>query len=517
MSEPKEKKQAPDEAAATAREKREQKRQKEAKEARRSRITYIAVGIACAALAIFAVAWSSGIIQRTAPAVTINGHSYTAAEVQYYYNSYRNMYVQMGMLSSSASAKDMVLNDETGETLYDSLMEQVKDTLVRNTALCDKAKEEGYTLSEAYQSSLDSNLASLDEAWQSYGYASRDAMIRASYGSYMTYDKLKDIMERSMLASDYAEHVTDGFTYSDAELEDYYKENADTMDTFTVTQFVFQASVATTDDEGNAIEMTDEEKETALEEAKTEKKALAEELQAKLEEGEDPADLAEEYADDLYSSSVSEERLGSSISSLPYYDWALESGRKDGDITLSEQDNTSAYNYYVVRWEGRERSEEPTNNVRHILVAAETDEGADEPTEEQYAAAKKEAEDLLAQWKAGPATEDSFAELAKEHSADPGSAANGGLIENITASSSYVETFQNWAIDPARKAGDTGIVQNTGSSVKGWHIMYYVPGEPTWRVTADSALRSADYSEWETAAMEGYEASESIGMKFMAG
>ena len=48
-------------------------------------------------------------------------------------------------------------------------------------------------------------------------------------------------------------------------------------------------------------------------------------------------------------------------------------------------------------------------------------------------AAKQKAEDLLAQWKAGDATEDSFAELANENSADSGSNTNGGLYSQSTS------------------------------------------------------------------------------------
>src|SRR5699024_983811 len=107
-----------------------------------------------------------------------------------------------------------------------------------------------------------------------------------------------------------------------------------------------------------------------------------------------------------------------------------------------------------------------------------------------------EAEELLEQWKAGEATEDSFAALAQENSADTGSAANGGLISNISAASGYVDTFADWALDPARQPGDTGIVQNTGSSTKGWHIMYYVGShDPIWKQTAFSALQSEDYDQ----------------------
>ena len=140
------------------------------------------------------------------------------------------------------------------------------------------------------------------------------------------------------------------------------------------------------------------------------------------------------------------------------------------------------------------------------------------PTQAQMDAAREEAEELLATWQSGEATEDSFAALAQEHSADTGSAANGGLITGISASSGYVETFADWALDPSRQPGDTGIVQNTGSSTKGWHIMYYVSaGDPIWKQTAFSAMQSEDYDQLLADIDESVTAQEGLGMKLVSG
>ena len=76
-----------------------------------------------------------------------------------------------------------------------------------------------------------------------------------------------------------------------------------------------------------------------------------------------------------------------------------------------------------------------------------------------------------------------------------------------------MENFKNWAIDPARQDGDTGLVE----SEYGWHIMYYLSDVPLWEQTADSALRSEDYLAWEESLCEGYEATTGMGMKFIQG
>jgi hypothetical protein len=478
-------------------------RQKEEQDERRSLVTYTVVGIVTAVLAVLLVVWNSGVIQRSAAAVTVNGTKYSAAEVQYYMNS---MLSQWGLSSSSASLKTTVMDEETGQTMYDYILEQVEQTLVTVTALSDQAAAEGYTMSQDAQDSVDSTLASLDSSWASLGYQSRDAFLRANYGSYMTYKVFVNLMTKQYLVSDYLTTTINAKEYTDSDYEAYYAEHADDLDSYTVTQYVFQASVSstTTDADGNSVDLSDEEVAAALDEAKTEAKAKADELMARLKAGEDADTLAEEYADDLYSSSVSMVRTGTTSSyttglNSAYSEWAMDSARKDGDITLAEYDGGSTtYNYYVVRFEGRELDESATHDVRHILLSGDD--------------AETEAQELLEQWKAGEATEDSFAQLAQDNSEDTSSATNGGLISGITPTSSYVESFRDWAVDSSRKAGDTGLVESS----YGWHIMYYVgSGDPVWKSVAKSDLINDYYDEWTSAAEEGYEATTGFGLKFV--
>lgn len=141
-------------------------------------------------------------------------------------------------------------------------------------------------------------------------------------------------------------------------------------------------------------------------------------------------------------------------------------------------------------------------SVRHILISPEGGE-LDETTglttysDDEWAACLDSAEKVLDAWKAGEATEESFAELANTHSADTGSNTTGGLYENIAPGDSYMEGFLNWAIDMNRKTGDTDIVQTD----YGYHIMYYVSGEPYWQ----KVVASQQLSERVDAAIEAAE------------
>ena len=521
MSASREKKNRQDAENATLSQ-REQKKIQEERQARRSTIVYTVVGIICVVFAAFLLVWNSGILQRTLPAVTVNGVTYTAADVQYYFNSRRSSEIMSYYLSTysypfdtSVSLKDQIYNETTGQTWYDYLMEQTMDTISATTALAAMAEAEGHTISEDSQTALDEELAAVETDWIGAGYSSRDAYLRGLYGSFITYDRYKELLTQDVLVSDYVASVQDSFTYTDEDYQAYYEEHKDELDTLVLTSFSFRAQVQTTDEEGNDLELTEEETAAALEEAKTQVKAQAEELMGRLEAGEDPEALAEEYADSLSSHSVSSETLGSRVNSN-YSEWALDEGRQEGDVTLAESaSGTTNYYYYVVRFENRYLDETPTASVRHILITPETDEGADEPTQEQLDAAQAEAQALLDQWAAGEATEESFAALAEANSDDSGSASDGGLISGISANSSLVTSFRDWAMDPDRQPGDTGLVE----SDYGWHVMYYVAdGDPAWIVdTADPALRSEDYTAWEEEAVQGYEAQSGIGLNLVTG
>ena len=98
-----------------------------------------------------------------------------------------------------------------------------------------------------------------------------------------------------------------------------------------------------------------------------------------------------------------------------------------------------------------------TRRASHILIMA--DEKADAAT---HAAAKQKAEDVLKEVKAKP---ERFAELAKQHSQDPGSAANGGDL-GFFKREAMVKPFADAAF--GLKPGEiSGVVQ----SRFGYHII----------------------------------------------
>ena len=166
-------------------------------------------------------------------------------------------------------------------------------------------------------------------------------------------------------------------------------------------------------------------------------------------------------------------------------------------------ETTTVNGYYVVYYRGTNDNTFALKDVRHLLVAFEggaTDSttGTTTYSDEEKAAAMAAAEELYAQWKAGEATEESFAALANEHS-DDGDGTTGGLYVNIYPGKT-VDAFENWCYDDTRKAGDTAIIETE----LGCHIMYFIGNsDMTYRdYQIQQELLSEDVSNWYTALIE---------------
>ena len=176
------------------------------------------------------------------------------------------------------------------------------------------------------------------------------------------------------------------------------------------------------------------------------------------------------------------------------------------DINPTREEVENYYNVHGAEVEekyGVSKESGPLVDVRHILVAVKTS-GTDETgkkisTDEDWATCLSDAEQILAAWKEGAATEDSFALMANTFSEDPGSNTTGGLY-TLVAQGQMVETFDAWCFDAARQPGDTGIVKTEF----GYHIIYFVKGEAGWIRRSEQMLIEATCTEILAGYMEAY-------------
>jgi len=486
------------------------------KEIRRSNILYGAIAVVFVLVAIVTFVWKSNIVQKSASAVTINGEKYTAAEVNYYYkNVYRTFlsnyssYLSVFGLDTSKSMKEQTCAMTDSGTWYDYFLGQALDQMCAIHALVDSAKTEGYTYPDSIQTELESSMKTLDSTASTYGYSTTQ-YLNALYGSTMTRKVYQAQLLLSMEAQSYSKNYENSLTYTTDQLTAAYQADTNTYDMVNCEYVKVDGSAAAkTDASGNSTEATDAEKKTALEAAKK----LADSIYADYQAGGDLSKLAESNKDTAaYTASDS-----TAYSDATLQKWLFDSSRKSGDSAVLD-DSASNSAYYVVVFNSRYRPEYDTVDVRHILIqpaTGEKTEGEDGYEAEQTqlkADAKQKAEDLLAKWKAGEATEDSFAALAQENSADTGSSSDGGLISQVSKSSSLVDAFKDWCLEK-HNPGDTGIVESS----YGYHIMYFVGTDlPYWQAQVTSSLKSNDFNTWYTALTKDYTAKQhNFGMRFV--
>ena len=379
-----------------------------------------------------------------------------------------------------------------------------KKSLIQLTMLKKGAAEKGMTFNDDMQKEVDRTVETFSTYAKKAGY-STSAYLKLMYGNNMTMSTFKSILKDTLLASHYQQDYIDSLTYTDEEVETYYNEHKNNFDVADYEYIYFKGTADSTKDaDGNTVQATDEEQAAAKETAK----ATAEEILAAYNSGKSLESIAGNYEKATYYNTTD----------ATYYDgvvgnWLFDDARKDGDTEILEVGT----NYYVGLFHSRGREEYKTVDIRHILITPETgtkaqgDEGYEDEQTQLKAAARTKAEEILAQWKSGEATEDSFAQLAMENSAD-GSKYDGGLYTRVTKGWA-VEEFNDWCFDASRKDGDTGIVDTTYGS----HVMYFVGYDlPAWAASVTSDLQEKASSEWSTALSENADVQQSdFGMKFV--
>ena len=449
---------------------------------------------------------NSGIKEKNTVAAVIGDHEINSIEMGYYYsdlinttyNNWQSTYGESMSLYVGFMGLDvnLPLNEQSysGDiTWADYFIDTAISTAQRDYLLSDLAKAEGFTLSEESQATLDQTFGNLPAFATIYGYNNVDAYLRAMYGPGASEKTYRAYAERSALAADYYDAYEQNLVIDDAAIRAYEADNFDKFSSFSYANYTLSYSyylTGGTEDENGVVTHTEEENAAAREAVKAAAEEFPEchsidELNAAI------AELPFNVDQDIECNISTDVKYDYTSSNIR--DWLADSERKEGDFTIVPNDSTTTdangvettvttgYTAYV--FTGRNDNLRPLANVRHILVGFEggtTDEnGTTTYTDDEKAVAMQKAESLLELYNMGAQTEESFAELATANTQDSGSVATGGLYEDISPEPGiYVESFTNWATDPERKAGDTGIIEST----YGYHVMYYVgDDEMTYR------------------------------------
>ena len=511
-----------------------EKQLQEQKEAKKLRLYTGLFGLAIVVMILVVIASrviSSGFIPRSTTALTVGGTEISAAELNHYYvdsvNNFMNgeygQYAALLGLDVTKPLDEQFYNEEENQTWADYFIENAAASAQNMYAIYNAARADGKTLSAESQATIDSTVNNFAMYAPLSGFASTDAYIAAMYGEGCNEETFRHYAEVQMLASEYATAYSESLTYGEDAIRAEDKANTDNYSSFTYNYCYLANSSfyegGTEDEEGNKT-YSDAEKEAGRAAAEAAANSLltattVEELDAAIaalpfnaESTTAKSVRNENYAYNSILSVAREwvtgERAEGDIVVIP--NETTTHDHEDGEECTGENDTKVINGYYVVRFENENKNETNLVNVRHILVSytgGTTDStGATTYSDEEKAAARKAAQEILDTFNAGEKTEEAFAALATEKTTDTGSKENGGLYENVYPGQ-MVSEFDKWCFDAARTPGETAIVETE----YGCHVMYFVStADTTYRdFMIESTLRSNDLTEWETGLVEAAE------------
>lgn len=439
---------------------------------------FLALFVLCA---VALLVWNSNIIQRGTDALKVDGETYSAADASYfYYNAYNTFMSQNGSIASYLFDSSKSLREQENPygdgSWFDFFLNQAANNIHSTKLLTKAAQEAGFDAGTAVEDSLANAWNAIKEN-AATNNVSASRYLKALYGPMVN----KQVFERNFrelaLADAYTGAFVDTLTYTDDEIQKAYDADPDSYSSADVDYILITVDADT--------DATDEEKAALLAEAEETANTALERYRS--------GELLEVIGKDLDAAYTHTGTMANGTSALQ--SWAFESGRTAGDSAVLPYGTDAGF--YVAVFNSKTRNDFNAVSVRHILVDSED-----------------KAKELLEQWNAGDATEDSFAALATENSTDGGSASNGGLYTDVVPGQ-MVEAFENWCFDPARKAGDTGIVETS----YGYHVMYFVGADdqPYWQTQVTNSLKNADYNEWYSNIMGDAEAEveQLSGLKYI--
>ena len=446
------------------------------------------VAVVLAVAIVGGVAWkivdNLGLIEKMVTAVNIGDTKISAAEFNYYYSAqyqqmayYAEQYAQMGMNMGFDSSlppdeQDSTEKDEDGNVLTwaESLENSAVNYAQYVVAYYEKAIADGYELTEDEKAELNETIETYRDQAAQNNY-SLNAYLRESFGPGFNEKTFKKQIEMETIAQRYRadqeeKHKTD---ITDEEVKAEYDANRKEYDYADLRYFAFPFTTLS-GEEGETEDALAARQKKANDEVIAKAKAVfanitdeasfkAAVTAYKNEGSKTPTetDFTSVSKNATYSSFVA-------ATSEDAADWAFDVARKAGDKNVIAGEK-AAYIVYCIK----PLYTMNTVDVRHCLVQFDAKDSSN-ITDEEKKAAYTQAKALYDEWLAGDKTEESFIAMVKESTDDTASKETGGIYEGIRITDNYVEAFEAWSFDPARKAGDTGIVETE----HGYHIMYFV-------------------------------------------
>lgn len=378
--------------------------------------------IACVILASAVTAGSlsgCGKLDGTQTVATVDGEKVTLGMANYIVRDQQAMtesYYQMMSQSYGMDMSSMGIWDEKaedGRTYGETAKDDVMDTIRTLYAMKNHAEDYDVTISEEEQ-------AKIQEAAKTF-MEDNDAETLAKLA----------VSETDMVT--YLELLTYREKLHDPMVADVDKEVSD-EEAGQSTVSVVKVSTAGTekDEDGNTIELTEEEKEA--------KKEQAQQVLDKVKESENVAEadmsaLAQEVEESLYAYTPSFTTAGSEEDTLDQKVIDAVSSLKDGELVQEVVEGTDGY--YVVRLD-KKNDEEATENKKESIISEREQEAYDKLVEEWTEEAEIKVEENV--WKKVKVTDSVSFQYKPAETSDTESEEDAADTDEDTADETEADT-----------------------------------------------------------------------------
>jgi len=464
-------------------------------------LAIVAVVLAVLLIAMIVV-FKGPMLKKSTTALTVGEHKLTPVEVRYFY------YDLFASLMNNGYSSYMSLLYPNGvehlenesyffsESTWGDYMLSQAETQIRATyAIYDEAMASGYTLSEADEADISNTELYINYYAQLSGLSNADSYLVNYYGSGSTLESYMAYTRVCQTVNSYSSAKEAGFEITADAISAEDAENGTAYNYYSYHLYSLTAAYETDADEA------------AIAAAMTEAKASADAIAAESADLDSYLAAVGAYAEDVDGYADGSKTLKTNVasSSIPeaVLSWLSDASRTEGDVEVIE--NESSHVYYIVYFVAVENNDYARVDAHMIQISSVlNDDGTvnAESTEAKATSLKQEYDSKIA----GETEDELFSELAYENSE------SDTTVYTAIAKGTYGTAVDAWLFDSARAAGDTALINNDGT----WYFVCYDGAEAqTYRsMMIESALRSAAFSDWYSAAIESVTLTENAsGMK----
>ena len=318
---------------------KQQKALEEQKSARRTTVIFTVCAVVFVAAVVAMLLYNSGVFQRGAAAASVNGKTYTTADMAYYYYNGRANLASAGSVNSSTSLREQeYTSSDDYATWYDYLADQALQSLANAEVTAQAAKDAGFDGGSDVDDAVNETISSLESAASNYGYNTAD-YLKAIFGSLMTRSVFERNLRTVALADAYGDSLADVSNYTEAELAAKRDADPDNYDAVSVRHIL----------------VSDEETANAIlaqwEAGDRTEESFAEFAQANSLDNADDGGL---YTDVLKGQMVS-----------AFEDWCFDASRKPGDTGIVQ----TIFGYHVMYFVDRALYDEWQARAASILAS----------------------------------------------------------------------------------------------------------------------------------------------------